>query len=108
MPDNTTADFMAQMVDKRLAAISEELKGIATTLETMKATSQKEIQVLDAQLQAIEAARRAVPASPYLSGRWPRRDGDTYGNVKALVSTPETDVADSTPGNLRPSNVSGA
>ena len=40
---------------------------------------------------------------PYLSGRWHRRDGDSYGIVQAQppIVLPEPDSADHPPGDLR-------
>lgn len=40
----------------------------------------------------------------YMSGRWRRRDGDTYGNIapQPPIELAEPDSADDTPGHLRP------
>lgn len=52
------------------------------------------------------------PSLRYMSGRWPRRDGDTYGIVAAQpvnpLPSPEPTVDGNDPtGHLRPSEVGG-
>lgn len=44
-------------------------------------------------------------AGLYMSGRWHRRDGDSYGIVQRQPKVPVPDNADDPPGDLRPSDL---
>jgi hypothetical protein len=108
MPE-TPVDIIAQVVDQRLAAILDELKAMSQKLDAVKAASLLEIKTIEARQAAVENASRSIstiPPGSLMSGRWPRRDGDGYANVKPVPALPEPDSANSTPGNLRSTNVS--
>jgi hypothetical protein len=67
-------------------------------------------QILDTILQNTRQATPAPPApSPnlYLSGRWHRRDGDSYGIVQAQpkLKLPEPESADDPSGDIRPPHI---
>jgi hypothetical protein len=121
MPDNGS-ELLAQLVDKRLTEITSELKSliqaVSQQLDAIRTATQTEVKMLEDRQRAIENAQRSIssiPASSLMSGRWPKRDGDTYSlKPQQLEPTavavhspakPEPDSADSPPGNLRSTNV---
>jgi hypothetical protein len=89
-------EFIEKIVDQRLAQMVEELKHIAHLLEGFKSTAEAEIKAIHAKQEMVAATQRAFQsATPrLLSGQWPRRDGDSYGNhpkpLEPLLVQPET------------------
>jgi hypothetical protein len=88
-----------------LNEIAKELRNIAIVLQQMRAATVAEIKLREAQLAAMNQPRQP---QRYVSGRWPLRDGDTYGIVAAQPeehTSPEPPVhADRPPGHLRSSD----
>ena len=107
MPDRDT-DLIEKIVGQRLADIATELKHLNDLLETFKAATQKEMSTLDTHLTNVQAVQRALPLGVprYLSGRWPLRDGDTYGSIapQPILAAPAAEPeinANSPTGHLR-------
>ena len=75
-------EFIEKIVDQRMGQMVEELKHIGQLLESFKTTAEAEIKAIHAKQETVAAAQRAFQqATPrLLSGQWPRRDGDSYGN----------------------------
>lgn len=111
MPDKS-AEFLEQMIEQRLKDIADELKNIGIMLEGYKAASDKEVKLAEKLLAGVKHTQQAVNAPHYLSGRWPLRDGDTYGIVAAqpretTSAEPKVPTNGNDPaGHLRSSDVS--
>jgi hypothetical protein len=110
MPDKAH-EFIEQMVEQRLKDIADELKNIAIMLEGFKSAADKEQQLSSRLMGQIRQMQTAIGAPRYLSGRWPLRDGDSYGSVASQPNVTETvgpaiDGNDPT-GHLRTTNAGG-
>jgi hypothetical protein len=110
MPDKAH-EFIEQLIEQRLKDISDELKNIGIMLEGFKNATEKERQLSDRLMGQIQRMQTAIGAPHYLSGRWPLRDGNSYGTVAPQPSISETvgpavDGNDPT-GNLRSTNIGG-
>lgn len=82
MPDKTV-EFIEQMVEQRLRDIAEELKNIGIMLEGFISQTQKESDLSKRLLASVSQTRQSLNAPLLMGGRWPRRDGDSYGIVQA-------------------------
>jgi len=110
MPDKAH-EFIEQLVEQRLKDIADELKNISIMLEGFKAAADKEQQLSSRLMTQIRQMQTAIGAPRYLSGRWPLRDGDSYGTIAPQPNVSETvgpaiDGNDPA-GNLRPTNIGG-
>ncbi|HEY2530262.1 MAG TPA: hypothetical protein VGJ20_20390 [Xanthobacteraceae bacterium] len=110
MPDKAS-EFIEQMIDQRLKDIAEELKNISIMLEGFKAEAEKETKLSDKLMGRLQGMQSAIGRQHYLSGRWPLRDGDSYGIVPAQPNVtekvgPKIDGNDPT-GHLRSSDERG-
>lgn len=109
MADRDT-DLVEKLIGQRLADIAQELKNLNQLLEGYKAATEKEMQTIETQRNNLQSLMRAIPVGipRYLSGRWPLRDGDTYGIVAPqppLIGPGDgrepSDNADNPPGHIR-------
>jgi hypothetical protein len=122
MPDNVSDPLTA------IADLLLKLTQIhSQQLEATRAATLQEIEILKARQTAIENAQRSIstiPATSLMSGRWPKRDGDTYGpkpedrktaaamhylatgSIKDPDAKQEPASGDNPPGDLRSTNVS--
>ena len=110
MPDKAT-EFLEQMLEQRFKDIAQELHNIAILIEGYTTAAKKDVQFSERWLSSLKTAQQTLAsAAPqrYLSGRWPLRDGDSYGIVSAQppLKIAEPDGADDQAGDIRPSNIS--
>jgi len=108
MPDKAT-EFLEQMIEQRLKDIADELKNISIMLEGYRSAAERDVALSSRLMASVKNTQNAVGVPRYLSGRWPLKDGDSYGVIPAQPSTPlpspepEVDGNDTT-GHLRPSS----
>lgn len=80
MQDHDLLDAIVKRVDE----ITHDLKVLTDIVADLKDVVAKDAAAIRAEREAAINARRAfAAANRYMSGRWPRRDGDTYGIVQA-------------------------
>lgn len=80
-------EFMENMIEQRLTDIAAELKNISIILEGFKAQAEAEQKLSSRLMLRIQHMQAAMSGPRLVSGRWPLRDGNTYGNV---APQPET------------------
>ena len=107
MPDKAT-ELIEQMLDQRLKDITQELHNLYILFEGYMSSAKKDMQTTERTMANLKAAQQALaPHQRFLSGRWPLRDGDSYGTIAAQpaikLAEPDTD-ADDTAGDLRSSH----
>ena len=108
MPDKAT-ELLEQMLDQRLKDITQELHNLHILIEGYVSSAKKDMQVAERVMGNLKAAQQSLaPHQRFLSGRWPLRDGDSYGTVAAQppIKLAEPEGADDQAGDLRSSHVS--
>lgn len=99
-------DYIKQFerLEKRLEEITSELHAISVAANTIKENANAELGARLARLnQMLQAPHHR--AIDFLSGRWPRRDGDGYAtNAQPPTETEPGPDAHNPPGNLRPAD----
>jgi hypothetical protein len=98
---------LARLLDERMGELDASMKRLAVVLEGMSADVRLRAEIERDTRRAIALGR----TMRFLSGRWPLRDGDSYGIVQAQPKPAELPTAedvkgilraDDPPGHLRP------
>ena len=107
MPDKAT-EFLEQMLDQRLKDITQELQNLAILIEGYTSSVKKDVQLSERLMANVKSAQQALSttAPRLLTGRWPLRDGDSYGTISAQppLKIAEPEGADGQAGDIRSSN----
>ena len=107
MPDKAV-ELLEQIVDQRLKDMTQELHNLSVMIEGYLSSQKKDMQLSERVLGSLKTAQTTLAPQRFLSGRWPLRDGYSYGIVASQpalkISEPES--GDSPPGDIRPLNVS--
>ena len=88
-------------MDKLLTGIVRAIESLNASVNEINSYLKLQKQQLEAQLAAqlaAQAAAQSLPRKDFMSGRWPRRDGDGFVSVSN---------GDHPTGVVRPPNVSG-